>query len=51
LLKISESIDYVNDYLDNLSSDLFNGIEKLNISDLGKDIFKGLLLYINIREK
>ena len=51
LLKLSESVDYVNDYLDNLSSDIFNEIEELKISDIGKDIFKGLLLYINIREK
>ena len=51
LLKLSESVDYVNEYLDNLSSDIFNEIEELKISDIGKDIFKGLLLYINIREK
>ena len=51
LLKLSESVDYVNEYLDNLSSDIFNEIDDLNISLTGKDIFKGLLLFINIREK
>lgn len=51
LLILSESYDYVEDYLDNLSSDIISDIDSLDISKEGKDIFKGLLTFINIREK
>ena len=51
LLILSESYDYVNDYLDDLSSEIQNNIDELDMDDINKDIFKGLLIYINIREK
>lgn len=51
LLKLSGSLNYTLDYLDNLSIDINNGIDLLDIDILGKDILKGLLIYINIREK
>lgn len=51
LLKLSGSYDYANDYLNDLYSDVFNNIEELDISSDIKDILKGLLIYINIREK
>ena len=51
LLVLSESKEYVNEYLDNLSSDIISNIDNLDIIDEGKDILKGLLIYINIREK
>ena len=51
LLKLSGSLNYTLDYLDNLSIDINNGIDLLDINILGKDILKGLLIYINIREK
>lgn len=51
LLKLSGSYDYANDYLDNLYGDVLESIDKIELSNEGKDILKGLLIYINIREK
>lgn len=51
LLKLSGSYDYANDYLDNLYGEVIDSINKIELSNEGKDILKGLLIYINIREK
>lgn len=51
LLKLSGSYDYANDYLDNLYSDVIDSLDKIELSNESKDILKGLLIYINIREK
>ena len=51
LLELSGSLEYAKDYLDNLYGDVLNEIDKLEIESIGKDILKGLLVYINIREK
>jgi len=51
LLKLSGSYDYAEDYLNNLYGEVLNGIDELDIFEEGKDILKGLLVYINIREK
>lgn len=51
LLKESGAYEYALDFLDNIYGESLNNIELLDISELGKDILKGLLIYINIREK
>ena len=51
LLKLSGSYDYVVDYLNNLYSEVLNDLDELDVNELFKDILKGLLVYINIREK
>ena len=51
LLYKSGALDYANIYMDNLIAELNDSIDALDISDEGKDIFKGLILYINLREK
>lgn len=51
LLTQSGSFDYAVDYLDNLYGEVLDSIDELDIIDEGKDILKGLLIYINIREK
>lgn len=51
LLKESGSLDYALDYLDNLGSEFLEMVEDLAISEEGKNILKGLLIYINEREK
>ncbi len=47
----SGSYDYVLNYLDNLYSECLNDIDNLELEEDYKDILKGLLIYINIREK
>lgn len=51
LLIKSGSYDYAVDYLDNLYGEVLEEVDNLSILDEGKDILKGLLIYINIREK
>lgn len=51
LLKVSGSYAYARNYLENIYAESLNDIDELEISDIGKDILKGLLIYINIREK
>lgn len=51
LLVKSGSYDYAIKYLDNIYTECINDIDKLDFNDEGKDILKGLLIYINIREK
>ena len=51
LLKESGSLEYAKEYLAKLSSDAYLKIDKLKISDIGKEYLKGLLIYLNIREK
>ena len=51
ILVQSGSYDYAKDYLDNLCSEVVNEINDLEINDVVKDILKGLLIYVNIREK
>lgn len=51
LLTLSGSYDYANDYLNNLYGEVLNEVDELDIIEHGKDILKGLLIYINIREK
>ena len=51
LLIKSGSYDYAVNYLNNIYNDCLNSIDKLEFSEEGKDILKGLLIYINIREK
>ena len=51
LLYISGSYDYVNNYLSDLYSEIIDEINNLEINEEGKDIIKGLLIYILEREK
>jgi len=51
ILKISGSYDYAINYLNNLYIEVLNDIDNIKLLDIGKDILKGLLIYINIREK
>jgi len=51
LLTLSGSYDYANDYLNNLYGEVLNKVDELDIIEHGKVILKGLLIYINIREK
>jgi len=51
LLVASGSYDYAISYLDKIYNECLLEIDNLDVSDLGKDILKGLLIYINIREK
>lgn len=47
----SGAYEYANNYLEDLYSNCLDEIDKLDIPNNGKDILKGLLIYINIREK
>ncbi len=47
----SGTYDYVNNYLEDIYRSTILDIDKLDLKDIGKDILKGLLIYINIREK
>lgn len=51
LLELSGSYEYAIDYLNNLYSEVLNDLDNLEINDVYKDIIRGLLIYINIREK
>lgn len=51
LLRQAGTYDYATNYLDKIYKDTIKDINKLNISNEGKSILKGLLIYINIREK
>ena len=51
LLIVSESYDYTKNYLDNIFGEIINEIEEYNLIEEGKDILKGLLIFINVREK
>jgi len=51
LLIESGSYDYAINILDDLSLDIVNKIDELDIINEAKDILKGLFLYINMREK
>ncbi len=51
LLKTSGSYNYALNRLDELSFECFNDISELEIDDKVQDILKGLLIFINIREK
>ena len=51
LLITSGTYDYVTNYLSNLYIEVIKNIDRLDVSENGKDILKGLLIYIKIREK
>ncbi len=51
ILKLSGAYDYANDYLSDLYAESLDLIDELEIAEIGKDILKGLLIYINIRNK
>lgn len=51
LLKKSGAYDYALVYLNNIYAENYENIDSLPISEEGKDILKGLMIYINIREK
>ena len=51
LLIVSESYDYTKNYLDNIFGEIINEIEEYNLIEEGNDILKGLLIFINVREK
>ena len=51
LLIKSGSLDYANTYLENLYSNALMEIDELAIEDTSKDLLKGLLMYLNEREK
>jgi len=51
LLIKSGAYEYAKNYLDNIYNECIEDINKLELKDIGKDILKGLLIYINIREK
>ncbi|MBE6156283.1 MAG: 4-hydroxy-3-methylbut-2-enyl diphosphate reductase [Firmicutes bacterium] len=51
LLKSSGSYDYAVNYLEKIYNESLSEIDNLDINDFGKDILKGLLIYIKIREK
>lgn len=51
LLITSGTYDYVTNYLSNLYIEVIKDIDRLDVSENGKDILKGLLIYIKIREK
>lgn len=51
LLIKSGSYDYAVNYLNNIYNNCIDDIDKLEFSEEEKDILKGLLIYINIREK
>lgn len=51
LLTLSGALKYSEDYLDNLYYDSLDKIENLNLKEEDKDLLKGLLIYLKIREK
>lgn len=51
ILKESNTYNYINEYLDNIYDNTKKLIDELDLIDIGKDILKGLLIYIKIREK
>ena len=51
ILKLSGAYDYANSYLSDLYAESLDLIDELEIAEIGKDILKGLLIYINIRYK
>lgn len=51
ILKESNTYNYINEYLDNIYDNTKKLIDDLDLIDIGKDILKGLLIYIKIREK
>ncbi len=51
ILKLSGAYDYANSYLSDLYAESLDLIEELEMTEFGKDILKGLLIYINIRNK
>lgn len=51
ILYKSGSYDYAIDYLNNLEAECNEEIDKLDVPEEFKNIIKGLLIYINIREK
>ena len=51
ILITSGAYEYANNYLNNLYIDIINMLDELDIDNLVVDILKGLMIYINIREK
>ncbi len=51
LLYVSDSYDYVNNYLNDLYSEILDNINELELSEDNKDLIRGLLIYILEREK
>ncbi len=51
LLTISGALKYCEDYLDNLYYNSLDKIENLDLKEEDKDLLKGLLIYLKIREK
>jgi len=51
LFEVSGAYNYANNYLESLYKEVLKNIDKLEILDDVKDILKGLLIYINSREK
>ena len=51
LLIKSGSLEYANSYLEDLYSDALVEIDELEIEESFKDLLKGLLMYLNEREK
>ena len=51
LLIKSGSLEYANSYLEDLYSDALVEIDELEIEESSKDLLKGLLMYLNEREK
>ena len=51
ILKESGALEYTYNYLNDLYTDITEGIDALDIKEDGKNILKGLIIYINIRSK
>ena len=51
LLIKSGSLDYANSYLEDLYSDTLVEIDEIDLDETSKDLLKGLLMYLNEREK
>lgn len=51
ILKESGALEYTYNYLNDLYTDITESIDALDIKEDGKNILKGLIIYINIRSK
>ncbi len=51
ILKESGALEYTYNYLNDLYTDITESIDTLDIKEDGKNILKGLIIYINIRSK
>ena len=51
ILVTSGTIQYINDYIEDLYNSVLDEINDLNLEDEGKSLLKGLLIYLKTREK